>query len=107
MNALSASNLGHDARPLTRLPVCGYSPKPNDPTVPLCNRPAAAHIKPLNGDQPAHWTIFACHDHADLAYSTAFDAHPYTALCSQTGHTWIVGTSFTISRCVMPREVIA
>lgn len=109
MTGLQASNLGHTGRDLTsRLPVCGYSPTPGDPTVPLCNRPAAAHITPLDHGQEASWTIYACAEHADLAIGDqTWDWHPLAVACSARGSTWVQGTAFHLSRCALPREQAA
>lgn len=98
-----ASNLGRNGRDLLAIPVCGYSPVPNDPTVPLCNQPAAAHITPLDRGKEASWTIFACDQHATLALADTWDWHPIAPACTTRGHTWIRGTAFHHSSCTLER----
>jgi hypothetical protein len=104
VTGLQASNLGRGGRDLLDIPFCGYSPVPSDPTVPLCNRSAAAHITPLDRGEEAGWTIYACAQHADLAIGDqTWDWHPVSAACNAPDSSWVQGTAFLVSRCALPR----
>lgn len=101
-----ASNIGANGRTLSRLPVCGHSIAPGDPTVPLCNRPAVVHVTPLEHGVAAGWTLQACELHAALLLQpgTYWDAHRITEACSHPASLWVKGEAFRASGCAMPRE---
>lgn len=95
--------------PYAKYGHCGYSPVPDDPSVPTCDAPAITHLLvELNADGST-FTAFACLEHDPVARRMLQprDYHPCDYPCTLPGSTWQVSTPERPGFCFDPDETEA